>query len=340
MLSFSRLALLALPLFSTVLAEASSSQDEPNSIYASAHEAFQDLLDAIPEDSLQAALSQLKDFKNGVFETHHRGVEHVHNNNPALATKLIVAAVNDLKRRQAPSNNGTTPTPPQTSANSPVVVPPTESTQEPPTVQSSAAPEPTTNNDTPPQSTGATTADPPAPSTTDRAVVVPVEVTVTSNGQTSVQTTSVLSQVTASVQVTVTRVNSQGNTVTQTEDRPAVIRTTTDSAGRTTVTTSAGNLVPTAGEVLTSTDAAGSTFVTTYTPAGEKISSVRLITTTGSDGRPSTLTSYTFVDPAQATGSNDNPDQTTGKPGLQTAAANKNNIMGLAAMGGAFALFL
>lgn len=334
MLSFSRLALLALPLFSTVFAESSAQKDEPNSIYASAHEAFQDLLNAIPEESLQAALSQLKDFKNGVFETHHRGVEHVHDNNPALATKLIVAAVNDLKRRQAPAGNGTTAAnPPQTSQTAPTDLPPNETTQQP--APSSAAPEP--SNQPPAQTTDQTTANPPPASTTttDRAVVVPVEVTVTSNGVTSVQTTQVLSEVTASVEVTVTRVNEQGNTVTQTENRPAVIRTTTDSAGRTTVTTSAGNLQPTLGEVVTSTDEAGSTFLTTYTPSAGRVSSIRLITTTGADGRPSTSTYYTFVDPAEQTGTP--TDQNTGRPGLQTNAANKNNIMGLAAMGGAFA---
>lgn len=341
MLSFSRLAVLALPLFSAVLAEAPAPKDEANSIYASAHEAFQDLLNAIPEDSLQAALSQLKDFKNGVFETHHRGVEHVHNSNPALATKLIVAAVNDLRKRQAPSTNGTSTNPPQTS-NSPVVVPPTESSQQPPP-QSNPPPEQSTGgNANPPAQTTDTTVNPPPASTTttDRAVVVPVEVTVTSNGQPVVQTTSVLSQVTASVAVTVTRVNNEGNTVTQTENRPAVIRTTTDSEGRATTTTSAGDLVPTAGEVLTSTNEEGSTFLTTFTPTGGSVRSVRLITTTGADGRPSTITSYTFVDPAAATDTNNNPDQTTGKPGLQTNAANKNNIVGLAAVGGAIAWFM
>lgn len=340
MLSFRRLALLALPLLVTVVAETPSPKDQGNSIYASAHEAFQDLLNAIPEESLQAALSQLKGFKDGVFESHHRGVEHVHNSNPDLATKLIVAAVNDLKKRQAPSNNGTSQNQPQTSTPSPVVIPPTQSSQQPPTVQSSAAPE---QSKPPTQSTGGgagPTASPTAATTTtDRAVIIPVEVTVTSNGQTAVQTTQVLSQVTASVEVTIVRTNSQGNTVTQTENRPAVIKTTTDSAGRTTVTTSAGNLAPTAGEVLTSTNEQGSTITTTYTPPPGRVSSIRLITTIGPDGRPTTSTSVTWIDPAAQTETGNNGSPTTGKPGLQTGAANKNNIMGLAAMGGAFALF-
>lgn len=322
MRSFCRLAFLALPLFSVVFAEEPASPTkkvESSSIYASAHDAFQDLLNALPEESLQAALSGLKDFKDGVFESHHRGVEQVHDHNPALATKLIVEAVRDLQKRQGTPSNGTTASPPPQSS----AQPPPESSNAPP--QSSAAP-------------------PAAPtSSAERPVIVPVEATTTDNqGRTVVQTTSVLSQVTASVAVTVVRTNAQGNPVTTTENRPAVIKTTTDSAGRTTVTTSAANFAPTSGEVMTATDAQGSTFLTTYTPGGGKISSVKLITTTGADGKPSTMTSYTFVDPAEATQTGgDSPSQTTGKPGLQTgAAANKNFAVGYAMVGGALALFV
>lgn len=313
MFSFSRLALLALPLFGSVLADDSASHTKDvspaNSIYASAHEAFQDLLNALPEESLHAALSGLKDFKNGVFESHHRGVEQVHDKNPALATKLIVAAVQDLKKRQNPSN-GTTVAPPQSSQ------PPPESNTHP-AQQSSVAPNSPanspTNNNPPPASTT---------TTTDRAVIVNVQQTTTNQqGQTVVETTSVLSQVTASVPVTLVR-TTNGQTLTTTENRPAVIRTTTDSVGRTAVITSAAQFAPTAGEVRTETDASGRTFVTTYTPGGGKISSVKLLTTTDAEGRPSTITSYTFVDPAQATGEAGGNGQpgTTNKPGLQNAA--------------------
>jgi hypothetical protein len=314
MLSFCRLALLALPLCSAVVA-ADLASPTPTSIYSSAQEAFHDLLNALPEESLQAALSGLKDFKNGVFESHHRGIEQVHDKNPALATKLIVAAVQDLKKRQTFSNSTT------------AVPPPGESSGAPPPPVSS------------PQVVTTTT--------TDRGVIVEVPQTTTdSRGQTIVETTSILSQVTASVAVTLTTTNSQGQTVTATENRPAVIRTTTDAQGRTTVTTSAAAFAPTAGEIRTETDARGSTFVTTYTPGGGKISSVKLITTTGADGRPSTLTSYTFVDPAQATqtqGGNPTPSST--KPaGLQNGAANLNRARDFAvmggALGGAFAMFV
>jgi len=334
MLSFSKLAILALPLFGSAFAEpaASPTKDagQSNSIYSSAQEAFQDLLNALPEESLQAALSGLKDFKTGVFESHHRGVEQVHNDNPALATKLIVAAVQDLKKRQTPSNGTTVapPPPPQSSAQVPV------DSNTPPSQQSSAAPPPpasTPNANSPPATT----------TSTDRAVIVNVQqTTVNDQGQTVVQTTSVLSEVTASVPVTVTRTNAAGQTVTSTENRPAVIRTTTDSVGRAATVTSAAQFAPTAGEIRTETDAGGRTFLTTYTPGGGKISSVKLLTTTDEQGRPSTITSYTFVDPAQTPGPVEGGSKTTGTPGLQTGAAVRNGALGYALAGGVLAMFV
>jgi hypothetical protein len=337
MLSFSRLALLALPLFGSVFGEepATPSQDVA-SVYSSAHEAFQDLLNALPEESLQAALRGLKDFKDGVFETHHRGVEQVHNKNPALATRLIVAAVQDLKKRQTP-NNGTSAAPsPQQSSQAP----PAESSAAPTIQDSSAAPPAqasTPAGNSPPAATTTTTA--------DRPIIVTVQQTTTNSvGQTIVETTSVLSQVTASVAVTVTRTNAAGSTVTAVETRPAVVRTTTDSRGSTATITTAAQFAPTVGEVRTETDAGGRTFLTTYTPGGGKISSVKLITTTGADGKPSTITSYEFVDPAQTAppaNNNGGGSQTTGKPGLQTGAAVRNG-QGVAFMGaaGLFAFFV
>jgi hypothetical protein len=334
MLSFSRLALLALPLFGSVFGEepATPSQDVA-SIYSSAHEAFQDLLNALPEESLQAALRGLKDFKDGVFETHHRGVEQVHNNNPALATRLIVAAVQDLKKRQTPSNG--------TSA-----APPSQQSSQAPPAQSSAAPTAQDTSAPPAQASTPAGNSPTAVTTTttaDRPIIVTVQQTTTNSvGQTIVETTSVLSQVTASVAVTLTRTNAAGSTVTAVETRPAVIRTTTDSRGSTATITTAAQFAPTAGEVRTETDAGGRTFLTTYTPGGGKISSVKLITTTGADGRPSTITSYEYVDPAQtAPPNNPGGSPTTGKPGLQTGAAVRN-VHGVfyAGAAGALALFI
>lgn len=346
MRSFLHYPLLALPLLGGAVAEKASTQtqDASTSIYANAQEAFQDLLNVLPEESLQAALNSLTKFKAGVFESHRRGVEHVHSSSPALATKLIVAAVQDLKKRQvaAPSNGTTTvqpsqsPDPPQSSESvqqQPSSQQPPESTQQPP--QSSA--------DAPPAST--------APSTpTSRPVLIPVEVTTTNTaGSTVIQTSEVLSEVTASVQVTVTRTttNGAGSTVAVTtqEVRPAVIRTTTDSRGSSVAVTSAANYAPTRGEVLTTTNAQGRTLLTTYTPAGGRTSSVRLITTTDAEGRPSTLTSITYVDPTDVAGGDDGgstADPTrTGNPSVQSGSAGKNNAALAGAVGlGAFAFFL
>ncbi|CAG5180826.1 uncharacterized protein ALTATR162_LOCUS9452 [Alternaria atra] len=392
MRSFCQLAVLALPLFSTAVAASPNKQaDHPKTIYASAQEAFQDLLNALPEESLQAALSGLKDFKNGVFESHHRGVEHIHSEDPALATKLIVDAVNDLKKRQAPSGNGTTTviesTPPQTSEQAPPQTseapPPVETTvtqvqtQQGSTVtqvqtqtqqqtQQPSQTQQTQQTEQTQQTSDATTVNsPPATitntqqqtitqdgttivqtatqttTTQQRPAIITVEATETQDGTTIVRTTQVLSEVTASVPVTRTLTNvAGGSTVvrTETQNRPAVIRTTTDSAGRTTVTTSAANYAPTAGEVQTETDEAGSTFLTTYTPGGGLVSSIKLITTTDSEGRPSTMTSYTFVDPIQATATGgSNGGDTTESPTVQSGAAVKNGAVGFVAGVGALA---
>jgi hypothetical protein len=381
MRSFLRYTLLALPLLGGVVAEQPSTQtpDPSNSLYANAQEAFQDLLNALPEESLQAALNSLTKFKAGVFESHRRGVEQVHNSSPALATKLIVAAVQDLKKRQVPApSNGTAPvqtsqtpeqssqapeqtsqTPEQTSQTPEQTSQAPEQTSQTPDQPSSSAQQPTQQDATSSQAAPASTKQQTsvaAPATTapstpsNRPVVVPVQVTTTNNvGSTVIQTSEVLSEVTASVKVTVTRTttNNRGSTVAVTtqEVRPAVIRTTTDSRGSSVAVTSAGNLAPTRGEVLTTTDAKGSTFLTTYTPGGGKVSSVKLLTTTDAEGRPQTLTSIIEVDPTDVPGNGDAASggagaTQTGKPSVQSGSANKNNaaLAGLAGLG-AFAFF-
>jgi len=64
------------------------------------------------------------------------------------------------------------------------------------------------------------------------------------------------------------------------------------------------------------------------------ISSVKLITTTGADGKPRTITSYTYVDATA------NPTP-TGKPGLQNGAGKQTTAFEVAAAcAGALALFL
>lgn len=305
MRSFHSIALLALSLVSSVACSPISPNKQSNPIYANAHEAFQDLLNALPEESLHAALNSLKHFQNGVFESDRHGVERVHHENPPLATKLIVAAVQDLKKRQNPPSNGTTVAPPP---------PPPSSSNPPP---------------------------PPPSSSREPDVLVPVPITTTdSNGQATVVSSAIISEPTASVAVAVTRTNDQGQTTIVQETKPAVIFTATDSAGSAFVTTSAVQFAPTSGQVLTQTNAQGSAFVTTYTPTPGRVSKIVLITTTDSRGTPNVVTSYTYVEPAGAT-----PATTqTGKPGLQTNAAMKNRALEAAmaggAVGGVFAFFL
>ncbi|KAF2794822.1 hypothetical protein K505DRAFT_336617 [Melanomma pulvis-pyrius CBS 109.77] len=325
MRSFRTMALLALPMLRSVLCEepASPTQDlNANHVYSNANEAFQDLLNALPEESLHVALNSLTKFKDGVFESDRHGVEHVHHDNPPLATKLIVAAVQDLKKRQlpAPTNGTISSTPPPQTSQQPSSGPP------PSQVQSSAPP----------------------PSSSKSAVIVPVEVTTTdSAGQPTVISSAILSEATAFIPIDVTRTNEQGSTVVSQETKPAVIFTATDSAGSAFVTTSAVNFAPTAGEVLTTINAQGSTFLTTYTPGGGRVSSIVLVTTQGPDGKPMVITSYTYVDPAAATETNSEASTTgtnTARPGLQTNAARKNGAFEMAvvggAVGGAFALFV
>ncbi|KAF2468978.1 uncharacterized protein BDR25DRAFT_304868 [Lindgomyces ingoldianus] len=315
MYSFFRLVLLGLPLVGSVVSEpAASPTKETHPIYANAEQAFQDLLNALPEESLHVALNGLTRFKDGIFESGRHGVERVHNENPPLATRLIVAAVQDLKKRQTPPTNGTSTQP-----------------------ASSQAP-----------SSQAPSSNPSPASSRESAVIVPVPITTTNSaGEATVVSSGILSQPTASVAVPVTRTNDQGSTIVATETKPAVIFTATDSAGSAFVTTSAVDFAPTQGQVLTTTNAEGSTFLTTYTPGGGKVSSIVLITTTGSDGRPSVITSYTFVGPAQATGTDGKPlpsGATSVKPGLQSGAADRNRAMEAAmvggAVGGAFALWI
>lgn len=295
MRSFHQLALLALPLLGLVAAQepASPTKQKANAFYANANEAFQDLLNALPEESLHAALNSLGHFRDGIFESDRHGVEHVHQENPPLATKLIVAAVQDLKRKR--QLNGTT-----------------------------------TNQNA--QSTSEAAKPPSSP-----AVVVPVPVETTTNeqGRPTTRSSFILSDPTASVAVVTTRTNAQGAVETATETKPAVIFSTTDSAGRGTVVTSAVQFQPTKGEVLTQTNDQGSTFITTYTPSAGKVSSILLLTTTGEDGQPSTVTSYTYVDPAAATDPPENKPSNTPKPGLQTNAAVRRGVVDGAVVGGA-----
>lgn len=340
--SFRQLILFALPLLASVRAgePAPTKVDNANVVYANANEAFQELLNALPAESLRVALNTLSHFRDGVFESDKRGVEHIHRENPPLATKLIVAAVHDLKRRQAPApSNGTVPTtqgqdpqstdgPVETSQAQPETSQPSESSQDDP--QSTPAPD---SSAPAPQSS--------APAPESSAVIVPVPVTTTdSEGRTTIASSEILSRPTASIAVPVTRTNAQGSTEVTTETKPAVIFSTTDSAGRTIQTTSPVDFAPTKGQVLTRTNAEGGTFLTTYTPGSGRVSSIVLLTTTGANGQQSVVTSYTYVDPAaQATESGSDEPSGTGRPSLQRGAAPRHRVVDAAVLGGAIAAF-
>lgn len=333
MLSFRQLALFGLPLLGIAFAEEAAApsptkgqaHNAVQAIYANANEAFQDLLNALPEESLHAALNSLQHFRDGVFESSKRGVEHIHQDNPPLATKLIVAAVHDLQKRQGPApSNGTAPSSQSQE--------PPQSTQAPP--QSSQSPPESSQAPSESVQSAESSNSPPSQSS---AVVVPVSVTTTdSDGRTTVASSEILSRPTASVAVPVTRTNAEGSTEVATETKPAVIFSTTNSAGQAIVTTSAVDFAPTKGQVLTTTNAQGSTFLTTYTPGHGRVSSILLLTTTGSDGKQSVVTSYTYVDPAaQATGGSSDEPGSTAKPTLQRGAAAGYRVMDAAVLGGA-----
>ncbi|OCL11592.1 hypothetical protein AOQ84DRAFT_184640 [Glonium stellatum] len=295
------LLLLALPLAGSVLAQNQPKPSQKTDSYIDPNQAFQDLLNAVPEESLHAALhNHHPKFQDGVWEHDRAAVENVHREDPPLATRLILAAKIELAKRQA--SNGTSSA---ASAESSAAVSSAQG-------ESSAA--------SPASSAPATT------SSAARPVVVPVSITTTdSAGKTTVASSSILSAPTVSVAVAVTTTNSAGSTFVSTSDAPGVVFTTTDSAGSTFVTTSPVAFAPTSGQVLTETDQKGSTFLTTYTPGGGTVVSILLATTHKPDGTPETLTSYAYVGasateigtaqqvPASGT-------QST-KPGLQTGAA-------------------
>ena len=288
--SLRNILLLALPLAGSVLAQNQPKPSHKKDAYADPNQAFQDLLNALPEESLHAALhNHHPKFQDGVWEHDRSAVENVHKEDPPLATKLIVAAKVGLIRRQAA--NGTSSTPPAESSNA---------------ASSSAQ---------------ASTSSAPPP------VIVPVQVSTTNSaGKPTVITSSILSAATVNVVVAVTTTNSAGSTYVSSTSAPGVVYTTTDSAGSTFVATSAVAFAPTSGQVITQTNSKGSTFITTYTPGGGTVASIFLVTTHNSDGTPETLTSYAYVG-ASATDietAGQQPAATgtqSSKPGLQTGAA-------------------
>ena len=316
--SLRNILLLALPLAGSVLAQNQPKPSQKKDTYVDSNQVFQDLLNALPEESLHAALhNHHPKFQDGVWEHDRSAVENVHKEDPPLATKLVAAAKVELVRRQASPTNGTSSAPPAESSSAASSSAQAESSATAPTSTSSA----------------------PA------AVIVPVQVSTTNSaGKPTVVSSSILSAPTVSVAVVVTTTNSAGSTYVSSSNAPGVVYTTTDSAGSTVVTTSAVAFAPTSGQVITKTNSKGSTFITTYTPGGGTVASIFLVTTHNSDGTPETFTSYAYVG-ASATGTETGGQQSpatgtqSSKPGLQTGAAGvlsrRWGIEAVAAVGGA-----
>jgi len=249
---------------------------------------FQELLNALPEESLHAALHKHLDtkYQDGVYEHDRSAVSVVHEEDPPTATKVLVEAALDLIKRQ--NSNSTS----------------TETTQ---TTQ-------TTTQRTTVVSTTTTS------SSSNQAVVVPVEVTTTNSaGSTVAVTTSAVATASVSVTVVVTTTNSRGSTVVASSTVAAAVVTKSDGAvttspvptynngGAQDVTTTAKNGATVvlssvkSGQVVSTTDAKGSTFITTFTPGGGQVQSLVLQTTTLANGQQSTITSFAVVESETAT---------------------------------------
>jgi hypothetical protein len=295
---FSLLSLALVPAISASESPVRQKQpsETPKSIYANSQEAFRDLLNALPESSLRAALNSLNGFRPGVFESDRHGVERVHDENPPLATKLIVAAVQDLRKRQGGQSNATVSQSPLPSSKAPEESKKPETSKQPP------------------------------------AVNVPVTITQTDDkGKPTVISSNILSEPTATAVVTDTVVDEKGSTFVTTATKPAVVVVNTDSAGSVHTTMTAVDFAPTPGQKLTTTNDKGSVFVTTYTPGGGRVSSIKLITSTDEGGQEVVVTSYTYVDPVPTGPAQEGqPTGKDGKPGLQNGAARVGGVVGVA----------
>jgi len=78
------------------------------------YEEFQRLLENIPDRSIHSVLHSVSKFQDGVFSKDRSAIEHVHSENPKLATRLV-----HIAKRQGGTNGTTTaptskPPPPTT----------------------------------------------------------------------------------------------------------------------------------------------------------------------------------------------------------------------------------
>lgn len=309
MLNLRNLIFCILPI-TTTLVLAQSTPQPSTELKADPAFDFQELLNALPEESIHAALHKHLDtkYQDGVYEHNRDAVEAVHKDDPPTATKLLVGAALELLKRQ--NGNGTSAVVPASSVDA----------------STSAAAVPTTTSPT--------------------AVVVPVEVATTdSAGSSSVLTTSAVATASVSVAVKVTTTNSAGSTTVSSTVVPAAVVTASDgkvttstvptfnaktvapaptSAVAITTTDSSGDTLTfsdvTKGKVFTTTNAKGSTFVTTITPDGGKIQSIVRHTSTLPNGSVGVVTSFADIQAATGTAAASASASATPSPRVQNGA--------------------
>lgn len=250
--------------------------------------AFQQLLKEVDENALHAALHDYSPtkFKHGVFREDRTALEAVHQENAAVATKLISLA----KRANEPNN--TTSAEASATSTQIVTVPPSSSAVNPvmPSDRSSErqTPVPMPQSSQPaPSSAPASSApgssapaSPPASSAPANSPAQPTTVLITSTRPAS--TVAASSQAPGSSQEppaqlsSVTRGSSQGqpsavaggvSTATVVATGAGSVITTTDAAGVTIVSTVGGGFVTLTaeapGSVVTTTDGTGATIIST-----------------------------------------------------------------------------
>ncbi|KAK4506712.1 hypothetical protein PRZ48_000445 [Zasmidium cellare] len=387
--SLRSIVLLSLPLLSLALPEprVEESECDPSTIAE-----WEEMLKELPGDSIKAALEgNLKPkYRDGVFVDGHEAIDAVHNDDPELASRLVDLAKQDavvkeyLKKRQ--DTNSTTSSPAVVTSTTAIVI--TDSSSTAVTFTTASSPTQQSTTPTSPTSTEATSVSVPttdsqgqstttaipvssteeasspitAPTvsevrSTQTGILVPIQITSTSDGTTVLQTISALETGSAptSVMIAMTTTNSRGETFTTSTAAPAIAVTSTDDQGSVittatpvsnvavapggsvvessrpalvTTSDSQGDQVilssPTPGGVYTVTDVKGQIATVTYqVGSGGVVSQLRVATTTLPNGERSTITSFAEV--GAQTGDITPPpsgsSSPTARPSLQSGAA-------------------
>ncbi|KAF2762545.1 hypothetical protein EJ05DRAFT_5599 [Pseudovirgaria hyperparasitica] len=284
--SVCNVALLSLPLISCVLSHPTAETTEGvASILTSVDatkQAFQDLLNDLPEESLLAAVQNrfYPKFKDGSFELSREAMESVHHENPPLATQVMSAALRlELVKRQGGGNQTATSDTASVATSAPEDTPSVADTPTP-----TPTPTPTSERNTP----SAT----PTAETSEMRTSPSSEAPPPTSAQSSAAPTS-----DPTIIVPVTRTNSAGNTFISSILQPGGVVTTTNSQGSQVVMTTPR---PTTPRAVTMTDEQGSTFVTTITPSGRLITSLVTLTQANAQGTVEVITSIEIIEATDA----------------------------------------